>query len=400
MHAGSIVARVVGPCLHGLHAKRAAACQRVVAAVVLGAALSLSAIALGVRSAAGYRHRVKSVNRLLGNVALHAVRAELYAALAARWLSGVGQLLLVIDWSDLTPDQRWHWLRASVAVEGRSVTLYEEAHPQYRLGNPKVHRQFLARVAELLPAGCEPIVMTDAGFRATWFKAVAARGWAFIGRVRNRDMVCCRVGEWVRGTALYAQATEQARDLGRYSYARTNPIQARLVLAKRPARGRHRLNIYGRRRAGRSSRKCARAAREPWLLAASIRLDHLTAATIVNLYAQRMRIEQSIRDTKNLRWGQGLHTTRSRTRERLQMLLLIGHLAAFVQRLIGEEAKAHQLQLNFMATHRRTRPEISALTLARRILLSMAPAAWLDRLAPWAAIPPLRIQAINACAKA
>ena len=151
MHAGSIVARVLEPCWDGLHAKRAATCQRAVVAVVLGAALSLSAIALGVRSATGYRHRIKSVDRLLGNAGLHAVRAELYAALAARWLTGVSQLLLVIDWSDLTPDQRWHWLRASVAVEGRSVTLYEEVHPQRRLGNPKVHRQFLARVAARIP---------------------------------------------------------------------------------------------------------------------------------------------------------------------------------------------------------------------------------------------------------
>lgn len=400
MHAERIVARVVGPCLHGLHAKRAAACQRVVVAVVLGAALSLSGIALGVRSVTSYRHRIKSVDRLLGNGALHAVRMELYAGLAACWLKGVRQLLLVIDWSDLTPDQRWHWLRASVAVEGRSVTLYEEVHPQRRLGNPKVHRQFLARVAELLPPGCKPIVMTDAGFHAAWFKAVAARGWAFIGRIRGRDMVQRGAGPWIRATALYAQATEQSSDLGQHSYVRSNPIAVRLVLAKRPARGRHRLNIYGRRRVGRSSLKCARAAREPWLLAASRQLDHLTAHTIVRLYAQRMRIEQSFRDTKNQRLGQGLHTARSRTRERLQMLLLIGHLAAFVQRLIGEEAKVHQLQLNFMATRRITRPEISVLTLARRILLSASPSDWLERLVPWAAIPPLRAQAINACAPA
>jgi hypothetical protein len=398
MHAHSIVARVVGPCLSGLHAKRAAACQRAVIAVVLGAALTLSAIGLVMRSAAGYRHRVKSVDRLLGNAALHAVRAELYGALAQRWLSGVRQLLLVIDWSDLTPDQRWHWLRASVAVEGRSLTLYEEVHPQCRLGNLRVHRQFLARVAELLPPGCEPIVMTDAGFRATWFKAVRARGWAFVGRIRNRDLVRRGSAPWMQAKTLYRQVSEHARDLGAHTYARTNPITVRLVLAKRPRRGRHQLNIYGRRRAGRTQ-KCARAAREPWLLAAS-GLDHLTAASILALYAQRMRIEQSIRDTKNLRWGQGLHTARSRTRERLQMLLLIGHLAAFVHRLIGEQAKAHQLELHFMATRRTTRPEISVLTLARRILHSLSPALWLDRLAPWAAIPPLRAQAINACGRA
>lgn len=397
MHADNIVARIVGPCLHGLHAKRVAACQRLVVAVVLGAALSLSAIALGVRSSTAYRHRIKSVDRLLSNAALHISRESIYAALAARWLTGVRQILLVIDWSDLTADQRWHWLRASVAVEGRSVTLYEEVHPQRRLNNPNVHCRFLARVAKLLPAGCEPIVMTDAGFRATWFKAVTARGWVFIGRIRGRALVRPDTGTWTRATGLYGKATEHARDLGPHHYAHGNPIGVRLILVKRPALGRHRLNIYGQPRTGRASAKCARNAREPWLLAASIRLAHLSASTVVRLYAQRMRIEQSFRDTKNLRLGQGLHTTRSRTRERLQMLLLIGHLAAFVQRLIGEAAKTHQLELNFMATHRTARPEISTLTLARRILLSLSPSEWLDRLAPWAAIPPLRSQAVNAC---
>ncbi|MDB5903381.1 MAG: hypothetical protein JWM26_2259 [Betaproteobacteria bacterium] len=398
MHAASIVTRVLGPCLEGLHVKRAAACQRAVLAVVLGATLSLSGIALAVRSGAGYRHRIKSVDRLISSTALHAARESLYAALAARWLTGVRQLLLVIDWSDLTPDQRWHWLRASVAVEGRSVTLYEEVHPQHRLGNPRVQRQFLAHVARLLPRDCEPIVMTDAGFRVPWFKAVSERGWPFIGRIRGRNLVQCDGGDWVRATALYAQATEQPRNLGPHTYVRSNPTQVRLVLVKQASRGRHRLNMRGRRRRGRTSTKCARAAGEPWLLAASTRLNHLPAASIVRLYAQRMRIEQSFRDTKNLRYGQGLSITRSRTRQRLQMLLLIGHLAAFVQRLIGEHAKAHQFELDFMATRRKTRPEISVLTLARRILLSAAPSHWLDRLAPWAAIPPLRDQAINACA--
>jgi hypothetical protein len=108
-----------------------------------------------------------------------------------------------------------------------------------------------------------------------------------------------------------------------------------------------------------------------------------------------MRIEQSFRDTKSLRVGLGLECARSRTRERWQMLLLIAHLGSFVQRLIGEAAKAAQLELNFMATRRQQRTEISAMTLARRIL--DAPVQWLNRLNPWAALPALRAQAVNAC---
>ena len=396
MHAKHIVARVLEPCLNGLHAKRVAALQRAVLAVVLGGALSLSSIALAMCGALGLRHRIKSVDRLLGNRVLEQSRLQIYGALAQQWLSGLPKVLLVVDWSGLTPDQRWHWLRASVVVNGRSVTLYEEVHPQRLYGNRGVHRRFLACVDKLLPAGCVPIVMTDAGFHSTWFKLVEARGWSYLGRIRGRDMVRQPDGPWIRCKALYAQASENALDLGRCGYVRSNHTECRLVLIKEKPRGRHRLNIYGKRRAGRASAKCAAAAREPWLLAASPKLDHLAAQSIVKLYAQRMTIEESFRDTKNLRWGQGLQITRSRSRERLQMLLLIAHLASFVQRLIGEDAKVRQLELQFSPTNRTSRAQISVLTLAQRILA--APSHWLSQLTPWAAIPPLTAQARQAWA--
>lgn len=391
MHANRIVARVLNPCLRELHAKRGAALQRSVAAVLLGGALNLSSIALAMAGAVGLRHRVKSVDRLLGNGGLQEARAGIYGRLAHLWLCGLPQVLLVVDWSDLTPDQCWHWLRASVAVNGRSVTLYEEVHPQRLYGNRGVHRRFLLRVAQMLPAGCVPIIMTDAGFHSTWFKLVAERGWSYVGRIRGRDMVRQADAGWIRGTTLYEQASAEVLDLGRCGYVRSNCIQCRLVLVQGAPRNRHRMNIYGKRRAGRASAKCARSAREPWLLAASPSLDHMAARSIVKLYAQRMTIEESFRDTKNLRWGQGLHTTRSRSSARLQILLLIAHLASFVQRLIGEDAKARQLELQFSPTNRTSRAQISVLVLARRIL--DAPSHWLQRLTPWSAIPPLTDQA-------
>jgi Transposase DDE domain len=396
MHAKRIVARVLEPCLGQLHAKRAAALQRSVLAVVLGGALSLSSIALAMGGALGLRHRIKSVDRLLGNTMLEQSRLQIYEALARQWLNGLPKVLLVVDWSDLSPDQRWHWLRASVVVNGRGVTLYEEVHPQRLYANREVHRRFLACVADLLPAGCVPIVMTDAGFHSTWFKLVEALGWSYVGRIRGRDMVRQADGPWARCKALYAQARPSALDLGRWSHVRSNCIECRLVLIKEKPRGRHRLNLRGKRRINRSSIDCATAAREPWLLAVSPALDQLTAQSIVKFYAQRMTIEESFRDTKNLRWGQGLQITRSRSRTRLQMLLLIAHLASFVQRLIGEDAKAHQLELQFSPTNRTSRPQISVLALARRILA--APSHWLDQLMPWTAIPPLTMQARQAWA--
>jgi hypothetical protein len=392
MHAGIIVSRVLGPCLTTMHRKRAGAVLRATTALLRGGVTSLSAIALNLGGGIALKHRLKSVDRLLGNAGLQRARAELYRCIARRWLKDLSQLLVVIDWSDLTRDQRWQLLRASVVVEGRSITLYEEVHAQKKLSNRQVHRCFLQRLAQILPPGCSLIVMTDAGFHASWFKMVNEQGWEFVGRVRGRNRVQLREdGPWIPARDLYDRADMEIRDWELGAYVRSNPVAVRVVLSKRPRKGRHRLNIYGSKRTGHSSTKNARSAREPWLLVCSMGLRHLAAQSVVALYSQRMRIEQSFRDTKNLRLGLGFEAARSRSGPRLEILLLIAHLASFVQRLIGEAAKQHQLELQFMGRRQENRREISVLTLGRRIL-DAAP-HHLNQLAPWRAIPLLAEQA-------
>ena len=187
MHAEHIVARVLEPCLTRLHCKRGRSLVRGTVGLLNSGIGSLSGIALGLQGVTGFKHRIKSVDRLLGNADLHAQRDALYRQAAHRWLGGLSQVLLVVDWSDLSKDQGWQCLRASVVVQGRSVTLYEQVHPRSKLANPKVHAKFLDVLATILPTGCRPIVMTDAGFQSPWFKAVGDRGWDFIGRVRGRN---------------------------------------------------------------------------------------------------------------------------------------------------------------------------------------------------------------------
>lgn len=396
MHATAILARVLGPCLAQLHAKRKQTLVRATAALLSGGVTSLSAIALRLSGETTLKHRLKSVDRLLGNGAMHFVRGEIYQRVAQSWLTGLSRLLLVVDWSEVTKDQQWQLLRASVVVDGRSITLHEEVHPQSRLAHPDVHRRFLCQLKTMLPPGCRPIVMTDAGFHAPWFKMVEAQGWYFVGRLRGRNRVQLKSnGPWTPARDWYGRAKTEARDLGVGAYARSNPVPVRVVLARRPAKDRHQRNIYGDTRKSRRSTLNARRAREPWLLGTSVALKYLTADAIVSLHAQRMTIEQSFRDTKNARPGLGLENARSRSGARFEMLLLIAHLASFVQRLIGEQARQQQLELQFMVTRRTDRQEISVLTLGRRIL-NTAPEQ-ISKLMPWNAMPPLTQQAILAC---
>jgi hypothetical protein len=127
-----------------MHASRWRVLRDVVLCAVCGRALALSSLALGTVRATGLRHRVKCVDRLLVNAHLESERVDAYRALAHEWLSGLPQLLIVVDWSSLTADLQWHWLRASVVVDGRSITLYEEVHARAASGraegSPAVHR--------------------------------------------------------------------------------------------------------------------------------------------------------------------------------------------------------------------------------------------------------------------
>jgi hypothetical protein len=397
MHAKKIVERLLGEYLREqLHAKQAKALEDVVGAALSGAHLSLSRLARGVAPSTAVRHRIKKVDRLLGNAALHARRRALYGEVARRWLAGVTQLLVVVDWSDVTADQRWHLLRASVALEGRSVTLYEEIHPQSKYANYEVHRRFLARIAKLLPAGNRPIVITDAGFRSPWFELVRQRGWQWIGRIRGKDMVQVPEGPWRRCSDMYREASTQAQSFEEARYVRSHPIDCRLVLAKREVKGRRRLGRKGRPCRGHTSLKSARAAREPWLLACSRDLAHLSPEAIIALYGQRMRIEQSFRDLKNERVGLGLSASRSRSGKRLEMLLLVGHLAAWLMRLIGEAAQQCQMHLQFQSVAHLDHREISVMTLARRVI--DAGGRWTRRLRTAAALEAINRQArLSSC---
>ena len=369
MHALRILHRILSTSAPEIHTKRLASLLAAVEAVVLGSRLTLSDIGRGLHGRVAVKHNIKRIDRLLGNDSLHIEMPKLYEALVRQHLAGIAMPLIVIDWSDLTPDRQWQLLRASVAIEGRSMTLYEEVHPQLKATSPSVHHSFLTRLATMLPPDCVPILITDAGFRGTWFKLVNRMGWYWIGRIRNRDMVSpANTAVWAGCKTLYPCATAQAQSLGQFDYVRNHPMPCRLVLIKRIEQGRHKTGKLGARVHSNQSLKSARAQREPWLLAVSPKLDHLSAQAVVAVYAQRMQIEESFRDLKSARFGLGFSANRSTQNNRLGVLLLIACLASFVLRLIGEVGKMRQMEFQFQSNTRRSRPAISVISLALQLV--------------------------------
>jgi hypothetical protein len=202
-------------------------------------------------------------------------------------------------------------------------------------------------------------------------------------------------GAWQRCTAIYPQAKTRAQAFPDALYVRSNPTACRLILVRRAPKGRSRRTRTGKASRANTSIKAARRGRETWLLACAPGLSHLNPEALVSLYAQRMQIEQSFRDLKNERGGLGLSATRSRSGKRLEVLLLIGHLAGWLMRLIGECAQQRQLHLLFQSVPRLDHKEISTITLARRVI--DAGPVWLRCLNPNQAVTSLHQQAFEAC---
>ena len=160
-----------------------------VRALMHGKTLSVTGMGRAIQGTAFTKHAIKRADRLIGNPALHQDRQHIYRALI-QWLVGrLHRPVILVDWSDLTDDRQFHILRASTSVGGRALTLYEEVHPVKKLNTTPVQTRFLATLHALLPATCQPIIVTDAGFHVPWFNAVIQQGWHFVGRVSGHTMI-------------------------------------------------------------------------------------------------------------------------------------------------------------------------------------------------------------------
>lgn len=132
------------------------------------------------------KHNIKCVDRLFGNPQLQRHRIVFYQTMVQLFIKSNQQPVIIVDWSGLTRCGAYHLLHASIAVDGRALTLYEPGYALKDYTSQKTHRSFLKTLKELLPNECRPIILTDAVFRNTWFSMVNALQWDFIGRVRNK----------------------------------------------------------------------------------------------------------------------------------------------------------------------------------------------------------------------
>jgi hypothetical protein len=372
MHATKVLQKCLGDALQPMHALRRRVLLRAVEALIHGRRLTLIDVARAWPGAERIRAPLKALDRLLGNRHLPAEREHMHASMA-RWLLRDRHPVIVLDWCNLKADQRWHLLRAAVPVGGRTLTILDMVFPHGQQGSPAAEKHFLKRLATLIPEDVQPILVTDAGFRAPWFRAVEAMGWYWLGRLRHRTLVkpvevVDAPGAWVPCRALYELAVAAPRDLGLMDMVRAKPWRCRMVVHAKPPKGRKQRNRQGAPSRTKKSKQNASREREPWLLVASPALSHLSARQMVALYARRMQIELSFRDLKSHRYGHAFEDSLTRKGNRIEVLLLLHTMAAFASWLVGMACETAGID-QWLAPFRSKRRLYSIMRLGREALV-------------------------------
>ncbi len=368
MRATEVLQKCLGDALGSMHALRSRVLLRAVEATIRGRRLTLIDLARSWPGAERIRAPLKALDRLLGNRHLHAEHQGIHAAMA-RWLVRSKQPVIVVDWSELKQDRSWHLLRAAMPVGGRTLPILDMVFPAGKQGSPAAEKQFLQRLADVLPEGVVPVLVTDAGFRGPWFRAVEAMGWRWLGRLRNTTYLkpSDDPSPWVSCKSMYTLAKRPPHDFGLMDVARSVPLTARVVLHAKPPQGRKHHNQQGVPARNSYSRQHARREREPWLLMASPNLK-LSARQLIALYARRMQIELSFRDLKSHRYGQAFEDSLTRKGPRIEVLLLLSTLAAFATWLVGMACEASGID-QWLTPFRSKRRLYSVMRLGREALV-------------------------------
>lgn len=315
--------------------------QKTLAAVTCGVVMSkattLSLASGGIPGSATNPSKLRRVQRLLANERLRVDEAQ--QRVAAHVLAGRrGRVELLLDstFTGITARSTGtETLTLSCAWHGRCLPLCWRSRRRGKGATPPwrtVIAQLFARVAPLLPAGTQVVVMADRGLVGRpLLDQIRARGWHYLLRcertavIRLPDGTCCPLADLVpspgapsrclTGVQIFARRTKLGQDqrhqAGQGTWYRnwTHAITTNVVAVWRPGD------------------------KDPWLLLTDLPAQ-LTRCTE---YRRRTWEEEGFRDWKSSGWN--WQKSRVRHPDRVDRLLLVLALAtlwmaALAQRII------------------------------------------------------------------
>ena len=119
MHTVSLLHKSLKKYCPTIHSARLVALMAGIQAITHGAQANITSLGRGLVGTAYIKHKIKRMDRLVGNRHLYQERQIIYVFLSGQILQPVTEPIIHIDWSPITPNQEQQLLRASVALKGR-----------------------------------------------------------------------------------------------------------------------------------------------------------------------------------------------------------------------------------------------------------------------------------------
>jgi len=345
MHAKGFLHKLLSSVMHK---KRLDTLIILVMTLLLNKQLSVTRLGRNINLLIQERSGIRRADRFLGNRKLRRELKSIYNKHIHNLVGDQKRPKIIVDWTHV-PNTTHHALRAALVSKGRALTLYEEVHPEKKLGSVKVETEFLKKLSYLMPKECKPIIITDAGFRNPWFKMILKLNWDFVGRVRGTHTYFDGT-QWLDCKKLLRKAGQKARAIKNVLLCKKNAIPANLFLLKEKLKNERWRKKYKKKKGKKDTENYSRSGREGWLLASSLSGDNwLKVNRVIKIYKMRMQIEEGFRDLKSPKYGFGLRDAYSKNLERIEILLLIAMFASLIAWLTGYIAEKNKWHYQFQS---------------------------------------------------
>lgn len=323
-------------CCPEIHINRLQAVMDVATGIQHSKRLSIASIGRHLESDAQVKHRIKKVDRLLGNKHLYGELATIYKGLSHYVFKYIAQdkvAPIVIDLCYLKDDHDIQMLSAEVATQGRTLPLYREVFEKGELKGRE--KEFITQVSGCIPEGREVLVIMDAGFGDEWFAAIESKNWYWLVRARGgKYLKLSKEGEWREASELFEEIGPRAKCYEEAYITKSHPRPCRVVTKRGSGVSQRKKPAKLPRNYHSANGNYQRLAKEPWVLATNAPIKYNTTQ-ILNAYKKRMQIEESFRDIKNPRYGLGGRSIETRCIYRWGIFMLLAAIAQITLWIIG-----------------------------------------------------------------
>ena len=299
-----------------MHAARIESLANGVSGVLSAAVLSIHAIghAYAVLGGTKAKSGIKQVDRLLSNPGIDV------EVLQKRWMEFVvaarKEIVVALDWTEFDDDDHATLCAYLVTTHGRATPMVWQTVLKSELRGRRtgIEHTMIERIHGWLDADVRVELLADRGFGdQKLYELLMLYGWDFHIRFRGNIRVESSDGEARTGNE-WVPPTGRARMLRNPRVTDDRAEVPAVVVVH------------------------AKGMKEPWCLATS-RKD-FTATQVVKRYGRRFTIEETFRDTKDLRFGMGLKATHISKPERRDRMLLLVAMAHALLTLLGAASEA------------------------------------------------------------